>query len=98
MAFPFYRRPTPERRSIMRFSSWWGKRQRPAPGGHGPPRQRSRFRPQLEALEDRWLPSQIGLTVTSLADSGTGTLREAIQIADAGSHSDKFTISFARTG
>jgi predicted outer membrane repeat protein len=36
--------------------------------------------------------------VTSLADSGPGTLRDAIQTADAGSHSDKFTISFAVTG
>jgi hypothetical protein len=29
-----------------------------------------RFRPRLEGLEDRWLPSLIGLTVTSLADFG----------------------------
>src|SRR5262249_17305195 len=63
-----------------------------------------RFPPRLEALEDRWLPSQIGLTVSSLADTapGTppapGTLRAAILAADAGSHSDKFTINFAVTG
>src|SRR5262249_48877841 len=48
--------------------------------------------------EDRWLPSQTGLTVTSLADSGPGTLRAAIQAADTGSPSDKFTIGFAVTG
>src|SRR5262249_13257402 len=100
MALSFYRRPTLERRSIMGFSSWLGKRQRSAPGGRSPasPRKRSSYRPRLEALEDRWLPSQVGLTVTSLADSGPGTLRAAILTADAGSHSDKFTIGFAVTG
>jgi hypothetical protein len=36
--------------------------------------------------------------VTSLADSGQGTLRAAIQTADAGSPSAKFTIGFAVTG
>jgi predicted outer membrane repeat protein len=84
----------------MWFSSWLGKRQGYAPSGrrHGSPRKRPNFRPQLEALEVRWLPSQIGLTVTSLADSGTGTLRAAILAADAGSPSDKFTIGFAVTG
>ena len=58
----------------------------------------TRLRPRLEVLEDRWLPSQIGLTVSSLDDAGTGTLRSAIQTADAGSHSDKFTIDFAVNG
>jgi hypothetical protein len=37
------------------------------------------------------------LTVTSLADSGPGTLRAAIQTADA-SQSGNFTIDFAVTG
>jgi hypothetical protein len=58
----------------------------------------TRFRPHLEELEDRWLPSQLGLTVTSLADSGAGTLRTAILTADAGSHSDMFTIGFSVSG
>jgi hypothetical protein len=49
----------------------------------------------LDALEDRWLPST--LTVTSLADSGPGTLRAAIQTADA-SQSGNSTINFAVTG
>jgi hypothetical protein len=61
-------------------------------------RPTTRFLPQVEALEDRWLPSQIGLNVTSLDDAGAGTLRSAIQTADAGSHSDKFTIDFAVNG
>jgi predicted outer membrane repeat protein len=52
----------------------------------------------LEALEDRWLPSQIGLTVSSLADSGPGTLRAAILTADAGKASDQFTIGFGVNG
>jgi hypothetical protein len=84
----------------MWISSWLGKRPRSGASGrtHGSGRKRSSFRPRLEALEDRCLPSQVGLTVTSLADSGPGTLRAAIQTADAGSHSDKFTISFAVTG
>jgi hypothetical protein len=57
-----------------------------------------RFYPRLEGLEDRWLPSQLGLTVSSLADSGPGTLRSAILTANAGGHADKFTISFGVTG
>jgi hypothetical protein len=99
MAFSFYRRPVLERRTIMFFSSWLrnlrsnrGSKirasRRPAP----------RFRPRLEALDDRIVPSQVNLTVSSLADSGTGTLRAAILAADAGSHSDKFTIGFTVTG
>jgi predicted outer membrane repeat protein len=84
----------------MWFSSWLRKRQRSAPSGRSPASRRRRpsYRPRLETLEDRWLPSQVGLTVTSLADSGPGTLRAAILTADAGSHSDKFTIGFAVTG
>ena len=54
--------------------------------------------PGCEILEDRLVLSQIGLTVSSLADSGTGSLRAAILAADAGRASDKFTIGFAVTG
>ena len=59
---------------------------------------RRRCRPRCEILEDRLVLSQIGLTVNSLADSGTGSLRAAILTADAGRASDKFTIGFAVTG
>src|SRR5262249_19303167 len=100
MAFSLYRRPVPERRNIMWFSSWLRSRT-----WSGAPRRRTRnrpaaprFRPRLEALEDRTVPSQVSLTVSSLADSGPGTLRDAILTADAGSHSDKFTIGFSVTG
>jgi uncharacterized membrane protein len=59
MASSFYRRPALERRMIMWFSSWLGKRQRSTPSGrsHKSPRKRSTCRPQLEALEDRTVPS-----------------------------------------
>jgi hypothetical protein len=52
----------------------------------------------VEGLEDRLVLSQVGLTVSSLADAGPGTLRAAILAADAGKPSDKFTIGFAVTG
>jgi parallel beta-helix repeat protein len=66
--------------------------------GVGRSRPDLRFRPRLEALEERWLPSQVSLTVTSLADSGPHTLLDAIQTADARKQSDKYTIGFAVTG
>ena len=83
----------------MWFSSWLRNR-RPSPTSRPAPLRRAvpRFRPRLEALEDRAVPAQVALTVNSLADSGAGTLREAILTADAGSHSDKFTISFSVAG
>jgi hypothetical protein len=84
----------------MGFSSWLGNwtRSRASRGRIPRPPAAARFRPQLEGLEDRWLPSQVPLTVSSLDDSGTGTLREAIQCANKGSPSDKFTIGFSITG
>jgi hypothetical protein len=102
MALSFDRRPDLERSNIMSFSSWLralrpGRHNRPA----GRSRAATRFRPRLEALEDRTVPAPaqvVPLTVTSLADSGPGTLRAAILSADAGSSSDTFTIGFAVTG
>ena len=48
-------------------------------------RPHARRRPMLECLEDRALLSTIPITVSSLADSGGGTLRSAIAAADMGS-------------
>jgi hypothetical protein len=47
-----------------------------------PSRQGANFRPRLEALEDRWLPST--LTVTSIKDSGAGSLRAEVAAAHSG--------------
>jgi hypothetical protein len=66
----------------MLFSSWLRKKiQKPAP--------QNRFRPQLEALDDRIVPST--LTVTTAADSASssysfapGSLREEIAVAQSG--------------
>src|SRR5437763_400757 len=69
-----------------------------APRGRTRHRPADRFRPGLEALDDRVVPAQVSLTVSSLADSGPGTLRAAILTADAGKASDKFTIDFGMTG
>src|SRR5262249_37152277 len=91
-----YRRPTPKRRSIMKFSSWlrnWTSKR--SPRGRG-----QRFRPQFETLEDRTVLSG-GLTVlqvTSLADSGKGTLRDAILRADKGPSSKTYEIDISVVG
>src|SRR5262245_32124569 len=51
----------------------------------------NRWRPQLEALEDRCLPSMV--TVTNLLDDGAGSLRAAIRGAASGD-----TVNFAVSG
>ena len=52
------------------------------------PAARPRFRPMLEGLEDRWMPST--LTVSNNLDSGPGSLRADIAAAHSGD-----TINFA---
>ena len=59
----------------MLFTSWLPKK---APR----PRPSARFRPQLEALGDRLVPST--LTVTNNLDSGPGSLRADIAAAQSG--------------
>jgi hypothetical protein len=80
----------------MSFFSWLaaaiGNRQSATSSGLRRPKAGSRkplrFRPQLEALEDRWLPST--LTVLNTNDSGPGSLRAEIAAAQSGD-----TIQFA---
>jgi hypothetical protein len=86
MAFSLYRGPPPERTRIMWLSSWLrnGKRSAPTTRRRTPtsPRQRAGFRPQLEALEDRCVPST--LTVTNTYASGKGSLAYEIAAAQSG--------------
>jgi hypothetical protein len=69
----------------MFLSSWLRMRTRPgvseARRTPKPARPRAAFRPRLEALEDRWLPST--LTVTNAKDNGRGSLRAEIAAASA---------------
>src|SRR5262249_26302893 len=110
LAFPLFRRPFPERSLRMWFTSWLRNPTRSGPGKRLPtyscPRRRATFRPRVEALEERWLPSQIPLTVNTLIDTppktppAAGTLRAAILAADgdANKQSDQFKIDFSVTG
>jgi predicted outer membrane repeat protein/parallel beta-helix repeat protein len=72
----------------MSFKHWLSSRFSPASRTGQPasrrqarPAQRT-FRPTLESLEDRWLPSN--LTVTSIADKGARSLRADIAAAKNG--------------
>ncbi len=70
----------------MGFFSWPRNRLRSKSGGsirsHGSPGRRATFRPQLEALEDRCVPST--LTVTNNLDGPVGSLRYEINAANNG--------------
>ena len=52
----------------------------------------------LEQLEGRDVPAVINLTVTSLADTGVGTLRSAITTADTGDPTDSYVINITTPG
>jgi uncharacterized protein (TIGR03118 family) len=75
MSFSLYRRPALERSKIMRFSSWLRNRQRPAAAARRrtrtSPRPQAGFRPHLESLEDRTVPS--GFQQTNLVGYVPGT-------------------------
>jgi len=68
----------------MSFFSWLQNQiSNRNPRGRGQHRRAlRRFRPQMEALEDRWLPST--LTVINNLDSGLGSLRYEIDAAQSG--------------
>ena len=52
----------------------------------------------LEQLEERSVPSVVTFTVRSLADSGGGTLREAITTADTGAATNSYVINIVTPG
>src|SRR5262245_45984169 len=70
----------------MSFSSWLRNWRRSAPAARRRTqtslRQPAGFRPRLEVLEDRSLPST--LTVTNAKETGAGTLRAEIAAAHSG--------------
>jgi hypothetical protein len=70
----------------MSYFSWLRNWKRAAPAARRPLqmsfRRRTGFRPRLEALEDRSLPST--LTVTTYLDGSPGSLRAEIAAANAG--------------
>jgi hypothetical protein len=73
--------------TLLSLWNWRKPLQRQAKVARRRPRRhdrtlRARIVPRLEALEDRTVPST--LTVTSVADSGTGSLRAAIAAANSG--------------
>jgi predicted outer membrane repeat protein len=70
---------------MLRFVRSWSAISRSLPQFAPARRPHARQRPMLECLEDRALLSTIPITVSSLADSGGGTLRSAIAAADMGS-------------
>src|SRR5438552_1049741 len=72
---------------FFRSLGWRSDRKRPT-RAHRPRRS---FAPQLTALEDRTVPSTF--TVTTLADSGPGSLRAAVTAANAAPGAD--TVRFA---
>ena len=83
-------------RSILGVYSARSSRKLARQNGHASKaRQRPRsFRPRLDILEDRTLPSTF--TVTNLLDTGPGSLRAAVTAANANPGAD--VINFAVTG
>jgi hypothetical protein len=77
----------------MWLSSWLHKKQR-SPAPH----RRPTFRPTLEALEGRWLPSSnTVLTVTSITDGGKGSLRSAIAQAEQSKGTDTIVFNLMKS-
>jgi hypothetical protein len=76
--------PSFDRRTNTSLFSWLRNWTSTPPSRGRVPHQHAarRFRPRLEALEERWLPST--LTVTNNLDSGAGSLRADIAAAKSG--------------
>jgi predicted outer membrane repeat protein len=70
------------------------------PSGQATLRRRKRWtcRPLLASLEDRLTPTTLTLTVSSPLDTGSGTLRAAIQTIDSPSSDTTFNVVFTTTG
>jgi|GEM_PF-3161236 len=80
---------------MLRFESIvrsWSAISRSLPQFAPARRPHARRRPMLECLEKRSLLSTISLPVTSLADSGAGTLRAAITQANSSTATNKYVI------
>ena len=69
---------------MLRFVRSWSAISRSLPQFAPAQRPQSRRLLTLERLEDRAMLSTIPLVVNTLADSGVGTLRDAITVADKG--------------
>jgi len=79
---------------MLRFVRSWSAISRSQPQFAPAQRPHARRWLSLERLEDRTVLSTISLAVTSLADSGAGTLRSAIVQADSGSKANAYVINF----
>ncbi len=77
VSFSLYRRPALERRNIMWFSSSLRNSKRSAPKAarrtHTSPRQRARFHPRIEAIEDRCLLSTTIVQTNLISDNTQAT-------------------------
>ena len=79
---------------------WWSATTRSLSRFAPARRPHARRRLSLECLEDRAMLSTIVLAVTTLSDSGVGTLRDAITKADADTANQyviKFSVSLPGT-
>ena len=79
-----------QRRGSIGLESWQGVAQARS-------RDRRGIRPIVTLLEERTMLSTVPITVVSVADSGVGTLRDAITQADANT-GNSYAINFSVTG
>ena len=79
---------------MSRFARLWSTISRSNSRSYLVRSPRVRRQPTLECLEGRALMSTVPIAVTSLADSGAGTLRSAIVQANSGSKANTYAISF----